>query len=62
MKLPQRADWRIIINKEMFTTDLFSTLHAPDQVFIKEKKSICESILTLDSNIKVRYIVKSQDM
>ena len=39
MKLPQRADWRIIINKEMFTTDLFSTLHAPDQVFIKEKKA-----------------------
>ena len=39
MKLPQRADWRIIINKELFTTDLFSTLHAPGQVFIKEKKA-----------------------
>ena len=61
MELPQRADWRIIINKELFTTDLFSTLHAPGQVFIKEK-SICEIILTLDSNTQVRYIVKSQDM
>ena len=26
--------------KELFTTDLFHRLHAPGQIFIKEKKSI----------------------
>ena len=42
MRIPQRTDWRIIIDKmkELFTTDLFHRLHAPGQIFIKEKKSI----------------------
>ena len=41
MRIPQRTDWRIIIDKmkELFTTDLFHRLHAPGQIFIKEKKA-----------------------
>ena len=42
MRIPQRTDWRIIIDKmkELLTNDLFHRWHVPGQIFTKEKKSI----------------------
>lgn len=58
-----QLNWRIIIYKmkEMFTTDLSSTLHATGSYIYERKKSTCDSIFTLHSNIQARSKVKSRE-